>query len=81
MFYKEKYLKYKYKNSIIISEINELILNIKNSSDIIGINNDNSINTANDDNSIKSTDENNVIKNIIDILVNNIIINNSLSND
>ena len=29
MFYKEKYLKYKYKNSIIISEINELILNIK----------------------------------------------------
>ncbi len=31
MTYKEKYLKYKYKKSKIISEINEIIINIKTS--------------------------------------------------
>ena len=37
MLYKEKYLKYKYKNSKIISEINDIIATIKISSKLTSL--------------------------------------------
>jgi hypothetical protein len=66
MHYKEKYLKYKYKNSKIISEINDIIQNIKISYQI----EKNILST-------KSSENKNLIKNVIDNIINNIIINNT----
>ena len=69
MLYKEKYLKYKYKNSKIISEINDIIATIKFSYQLeknILLN--------------QPSENNNLIKDVMDNIINNIIINNTTKN-